>query len=311
MASPKPVTVQTLSPQNWRLFRALRLDALKEAPYAFRSKLADWQGAHDTASRWRARLTGVPLNVVAYLDGIPAGMAGGTIQNAAEVKLISMWVAPSARGERVGETLVSTVARWARRSDAACVSLDVREDNRHARRFYERCGFVDRGRIEGIVTAPERRMTLSKLPACDPENVRATVRPLVDSDLDRIKTIDKAAFRSEDQYDDGMYQRMLQSGRSVVILDKSTIVGYAFVQTHLDTHVRSLAVDPVRRREGFGKAMLQTVIADAHREVDLLVDEANEPAIRLYGSLGFEPAEMCPTIPPKRRMVLRLASRTG
>ncbi len=37
---------------------------------------------------------------------------------------------------------------------------------------------------------------------------------------------------------------------------------------------------------------MQTIIDQADYEVDLLVDEANEPAIKLYKSLGFQFAEM-------------------
>jgi ribosomal protein S18 acetylase RimI-like enzyme len=50
--------------------------------------------------------------------------------------------------------------------------------------------------------------------------------------------------------------------------------------------------------------MLVSVIRDAVGVVDLLVDEWNDPAIGLYTSLGFRPAEMVATEPVKRRMAL-------
>jgi hypothetical protein len=67
-----------LSPDDWPLWRRLRLAALAEAPYAFGSRLADWQGDGDRAERWRDRLA-LPgsYNVVALLDEQPAGMASG------------------------------------------------------------------------------------------------------------------------------------------------------------------------------------------------------------------------------------------
>lgn len=137
-----------------------------------------------------------------------------------------------------------------------------------------------------------------------------TIKALVEADLERIKFIDRAAFSEAEQYENGMYWRMLQSGLSVVALDDSgMLVGYAYVQINPYTHVRSLAVHPDFRRLGYGKALMQAIIDHADHEVDLLVDEANEPAIRLYKSLGFQFAEICPTVPPKRRMILQITGR--
>jgi ribosomal protein S18 acetylase RimI-like enzyme len=149
------------------------------------------------------------------------------------------------------------------------------------------------------------------------------IRPLARSDLGRINEIDRAAFSAEEQYDDAVYEFMLQSGQSVAAVDgANVIVGYAFVQildewpwaVLLDgarrprcrshSHLRSVAVHPRYQRRGYGKAMLLSVLQSARGFVDLLVDEWNAPAIGLYKSLGFMPAEMCSTVPPKRRMVL-------
>ncbi len=155
------------------------------------------------------------------------------------------------------------------------------------------------------------------------------IRPLTESDLARIKEIDRAAFSPEDQYGEATYLKMLDSGLSLVAVDDAEfIVGYAFLQrlqewpwedlSDLSTrptcmphsHVRSIAVDPSRQRNGYGRAILRSVIEAATNSVDLLVDESNEPALRLYESLGFKPAEMCATVPPKRRMALHTQVHT-
>ncbi len=157
--TPESVVLQILSPEDWRLFRALRLEALREAPYAFSTALAGWQGEGDAESRWRARLTDVPLNLVARYEGTPAGMASATAPTNGTSELISMWVAPHARGKGVASALIDAVASWARAGGVEFVALDVREENHYARRSYERYGFVDRGRVDALEPF-ERRMLL-------------------------------------------------------------------------------------------------------------------------------------------------------
>ena len=106
------IELRVLTPDDWRAWRQLRLAALAEAPYAFSSRLADWQGDGDREERWRARLEiAGSYNVVAVLDGEPAGMASGVPAGEGVAELISMWVSPAARGHGVGDHLVQAVAR--------------------------------------------------------------------------------------------------------------------------------------------------------------------------------------------------------
>jgi ribosomal protein S18 acetylase RimI-like enzyme len=68
---------------------------------------------------------------------------GGTVE------LISMWVAPFARGRGVGDALVGAVIRWAEDCGARRVALRVAEGNDHATALYRRHGFVDHALVEG------------------------------------------------------------------------------------------------------------------------------------------------------------------
>lgn len=158
--------VRPIGPDDWKVWRGLRLSALAQAPYAYATTLAEWQGAGDTETRWRARLTTVPFNVVAFVDGEPAGIVGGTAPDESRtVELISMWVAPFARGRGTGDALVAAVIAWARRRNAARVTADVVASDAHARSLYARHGFSDAGPApdgddDGDDEAPERRMVL-------------------------------------------------------------------------------------------------------------------------------------------------------
>ncbi len=137
------------------LWRALRLEALREAPAAFGSTLADWQGAGDVESRWRERLASVAFNVIASLDLVPVGMVSG-IGDPPEIELISMWVAPAARGKGVGDRLVDAVIDWAKSQGASRVVLSVKVGNDSAVRLYQRHQFVEQGPSpESLPGSPE------------------------------------------------------------------------------------------------------------------------------------------------------------
>ncbi|ASR35620.1 acetyltransferase [Prauserella marina] len=140
--------LRTVTSDDWPVWRELRLAALAEAPYAFGSTLAQWQGAGDREDRWRARME-IPgaHNVVAMVDGLPAGMVSGIPADDAEdsVELISMWVSPVVRGKGVGDRLIREVERWAAERAATSLRLSVMPDNVRATALYERHGFTDTG----------------------------------------------------------------------------------------------------------------------------------------------------------------------
>lgn len=140
------IELRTLSPDDWRTWRQLRLAALADAPGAFGSQLADWQGAAE--ERWRARLA-IPgsVNLIALVDGEPAGMASGVPGDGGTAELISMWVSPAARGRGVGDRLVQAVERWARGRGALVLRLAVAETNEPAAALYRRNGFADTGEL--------------------------------------------------------------------------------------------------------------------------------------------------------------------
>lgn len=148
-----------LCEDDWRLWRQLRLEALAEAPHAFGSRLSDWQGDGDREDRWRDRLRiEGSHNLVALVDGVPSGMASGVPGDRdGVVELISMWVAPPARGSGVADVLVADVEHWARSVGADVVRLDVAEGNDPAAALYERHGFAYTGELGDLMADGVRR----------------------------------------------------------------------------------------------------------------------------------------------------------
>ncbi|WP_030156569.1 GNAT family N-acetyltransferase [Glycomyces sp. NRRL B-16210] len=157
------IELRVLTADDWALWRELRLAALTEAPYAFASRLSDWQGEHDNEQRWRARLEMAgSYNLAAMIDGHPIGMASGVpTDEPATIELIAMWVNPKARGKGVGDRLVNEIATWAEKIGAKILRLGVAEGNPAAAELYRRNGFQDTGGIgdsmpDGV--SRERRM---------------------------------------------------------------------------------------------------------------------------------------------------------
>ena len=154
MSAADAVEIMELSPDDWAVFRDVRLRALAEAPEAFGSRLADWADAPE--ERWRARLEAVELNLVARRGAQHVGMASGSLDGDA-VELTSMWVDPAVRGQGVAGALCAAVVNWAHDAGRATYLL-VRSDNARAIAAYERAGFVDLGVPEGQDGPPENRM---------------------------------------------------------------------------------------------------------------------------------------------------------
>lgn len=145
--APVPLEVVALTPDDWARWRALRLAALTEAPYAFGSTLAGTL-AEDREAYWRARLTTVPYNLVVVLAGRDVGMVSLTAPDPGDgtPELISMWVSPQARGTGAADAEVEAVLAVADAEHLGRpVVLSVFADNAPATRLYVRHGFVDAG----------------------------------------------------------------------------------------------------------------------------------------------------------------------
>jgi len=121
----------------------VRLAALKEAPYAFGSTYT--REVEAVEQGWRDRL-GSRAQFVAELDGAVVGTAGGYPVDAAVAELISMWVAPLARGKGAGDGLVAGVVGWAEDGGFESIQLWVANGNDRAEALYRRCGFARTGR---------------------------------------------------------------------------------------------------------------------------------------------------------------------
>ena len=162
------LSVQRITPLEIEMFKAVRLRALEDAPFAFGSTYE--REAAFSEEDWRARIerwngqTGAGF--LAIDSNVPCGIAGSLLDQSdcRQAELVSMWTAPMHRRQGVGRLLVAAVISWARSREVRTVRLMVTNTNEAALRFYEQLGFALTGRTEPYPHDPaliELEMALS------------------------------------------------------------------------------------------------------------------------------------------------------
>ena len=134
--------------EDWATYRRVRLEALREAPYAFGSTLAreqerseaEWRAALTSRTRFVAESGSAAVGTVSCGDGEATGVAA----------LTAMWVDPGYRRQGVGDMLVDQVISWCRQNGFSQVVLWVVDGNDNAERLYRRHGFRRTGAQEEV-----------------------------------------------------------------------------------------------------------------------------------------------------------------
>jgi ribosomal protein S18 acetylase RimI-like enzyme len=129
--------------------RAIRLRALRDAPDAFASTYEE--AAALPPESWSDQLRRL-VTFVAVRENSDVGLVRCAPDDTRPdtAWLISMWVAPEARGHGVGERLIDAAVDWARAEGATRVLLDVADDNRPAIALYARKGFEPNGEVSTL-----------------------------------------------------------------------------------------------------------------------------------------------------------------
>ena len=149
------MNIRRLRPEEWSVYRSIRLRALADAPDAFGSTLAREETFADNV--WQKRLdagarSALQLPIVAEDAAEPVGLAWGRIEEAEPhvATLYQMWVAPHCRGQGVGSALVHAVITWAKNANAHALVLSVTAGNSAAYQLYAGLGFIASGPLEPL-----------------------------------------------------------------------------------------------------------------------------------------------------------------
>lgn len=143
------IPIRPVRADEWRCWRETRLRMLRDDADFFSTRYDDM--VREPGQTWRDWVAEAAAGdektlFVAEENGRWLGVVGGFARvNPHEVHLISMWVAPEARGRGVGRDLIRAVARWAAGRGSTRVFLFVQEANMPARALYEQAGFRPTG----------------------------------------------------------------------------------------------------------------------------------------------------------------------
>ncbi|HKC19437.1 MAG TPA: GNAT family N-acetyltransferase, partial [Candidatus Dormibacteraeota bacterium] len=128
-----------LGQEEWAVYRRVRLDALREAPYAFGSTYAREKDRSEV--EWRAAVSSRARFVAEARAAVVGTASGGDGDATTTAALTAMWVDPRFRRQGVGEALLQRVIDWAREVGYDELLLWVVDGNHNAERLYERNGF--------------------------------------------------------------------------------------------------------------------------------------------------------------------------
>jgi GNAT superfamily N-acetyltransferase len=155
--------VRRIRPEDWPVARFLRLRGLGDAPGAFAKTYQEESVQPDAywIDRAAAACSGNGRATFLAFDGRrPAGITTGIVDDDGQPQLVSIWVDPSLRGRRLGESLVNAVVQWALDGGFERISLWVTEGNDPAIRLYQRLGFQPTDRTDALRPGSDLRIRL-------------------------------------------------------------------------------------------------------------------------------------------------------
>ena len=143
------VEIRALNPEDLPALRDLRLRALREHPEAFATSEAEERerSPEELARRLAPALHQVTLGAFDRdrLVGFVALTRSTRIRQHHRATLTAMYVAPEARGAKLGRALLEQALAIAREWGVMDVALAVTVGNREARALYAAAGFLSYG----------------------------------------------------------------------------------------------------------------------------------------------------------------------
>lgn len=284
------VTTRRIESVDWSVLRAIRLEALSDAPEAFGSTLQDARRL--SARQWRHKVA-TTRYFVAERGGVVVGMvSGGFNDNHPGTHwLYGMYVTPAARGGEAAKLLVESVLEWARGQGAREIYLHVASGAPRARAFYRKSGFTLIGEPFAMERDPHVTMyTMTKKIASEfrVAQVNASelhqLRRRVLRDDDPAKSVDEPRDHESTSWHFGGFL-----DDRVVVSASFYPIGAPFRRELVSYQLRFMAVDFDVQGHGYGARVLEAaepVLVAAGAEQ--LWANARDSALGFYLKTGWE-----------------------
>lgn len=115
------------------------------------------------------------------------------------------------------------------------------------------------------------------------------IREATEADLPKLRAIQQTAL--DEPWPD-LLSTAGPGSPLILVAVAPTPVGYAVaIPGEMETYLAELAVEPDARRNGYGTALLDAVLARTTGRLELTVQESDDGAREFYDSHGFEVSE--------------------
>ncbi len=154
--------IRIVTPQlsDWKKYRSLKLEALREEPYAFATSAPELENLSD--DYWRADLLkaergrGLVLWAQDQETGEPVGMVsafwGDRVKQNHQATILWVYLRKEYRGQGISRQLMTQLlAELVKRPNLIKAYLTVMEKQLPARNLYKSLGFVESGKISKSV----------------------------------------------------------------------------------------------------------------------------------------------------------------